>query len=102
METVKDTLNFCNEVVFHDCKDMEIIDELKLARKGIFNIFRETIPPNKILEVLSLNDNIILGNHNGVTKDVKEDFDELRENILRMFYSISNNESVPFGYNLGS
>ena len=84
METVKDILNFCNDSILYDYKNMEVFDELYLARKCIINIFRETIPPNKILERLSLIDNIIIGIHNGVTEDVKEDFDELRENMLQM------------------
>ena len=39
METVKDVFNFCNEAVFHDYKDMEIIDELNPLCKCIINFF---------------------------------------------------------------
>ena len=44
METVKDTLNFCNAAVFYDYTNIGINCELNQVRKCIINRFYKTIP----------------------------------------------------------
>ena len=44
METVKDILNFCNDAVYYDYKNIGIICELNQLRKCIVNSFYKTIP----------------------------------------------------------
>ena len=56
METVKDILNFCNNAVFYDYKNVGIICELNQVRKRIINSFSKRIPHTRILVCLSIID----------------------------------------------
>ena len=49
METVKDLLEFTNDAVFHDNKNIGIICELNPVRTFIINRFFKTIPYTRIL-----------------------------------------------------
>ena len=60
METTKDLLNFCNDAVFYDYKNIGIERELNQVRTFIFNRFYKTIPYTRILVSLSIIDDIIL------------------------------------------
>ena len=44
METTKDLLNFCNDAVFHDYKNIGIEREINQVRTFIINRFYKTIP----------------------------------------------------------
>ena len=59
METVKGVLNFCNAAIFHDYKNIGIIEEVNQARRCIINIFHETLPVSRILITLSIIDVVI-------------------------------------------
>ena len=84
METVKDILNFCNNAIFYDYKNIGIIEEINQVRKFIINIFYKTIPHTRILVNLSIIDGIILKINNNDIEDVLENIHDLRENILYM------------------
>ena len=84
MECEKDILNFCNEAVFYDYKNIVIICELNPVRTFIINRFYKTIPYTRILVSLSIIDDIILKINNGDIEKVLNDFHSLRENILYM------------------
>ena len=60
METVKDSLNFCNAAVFYDYTNIGITEETNQALKCIINSFYETIPHSRILVCLSKIDDVIL------------------------------------------
>ena len=84
METVKDLLEFTNDAVFYDYKNIGIICEMNPVRTFIINRFYKTIPYTRILVSLSIIDDIILK----ITKnDIENDLDDihkLREDILYM------------------
>ena len=84
METIKDILNFCNEAVFFNYKNMGIICELNLVRTFKINRFYKTIPYTKILVSLSIFDDIILKIDSGDIENVLDEIHNLRENILHM------------------
>ena len=84
METTKDLLNFCNDAVFYDCKNVEIICELNPIRTFIINRFYKTIPYTRILVSLSTIDDIILKIKSGDIENILDDIHNLRENILSM------------------
>ena len=84
METVKDILNFCNEAVFFDYKNMGIICELNLVRTFINNRFYKTIPYTRILVSLSIIDDIILKIDSGDIENILDEIHNLREIILYM------------------
>ena len=79
METVKDTLNFCNAAVFYDYTDMGITCELNQVRKCIINSFYKTIPVRRIRVSLSIIDDIILKINDNI-----EYIHDLREIVLYM------------------
>ena len=81
METIKDILNFCNAAIFYDYKNIGIIDELNQARKGIINIFHETIPVTRKLITLSIIEVVILKIHDNGIEDVIKKNTDLRDNI---------------------
>ena len=54
MKSIKDLLNFCNELLFHDYDNEEVIDKLSLARERVIDIFHQTTPTKTILELLFL------------------------------------------------
>ena len=84
METVKDLLNFCNEAVFYDYKNIGIICDLNPVRTFIINKFYKTIPCTRILVNLSIIDVIILKFNNDDIENILDDIHNLREQILYM------------------
>ena len=84
METTKDILNFCNEAVFYDYKNIGIICELNPVRTFIINRFYKTIPYTRILVSLSIIDDIILKINIADIENILDDIHSLRENILYM------------------
>ena len=84
METTKDLLNFCNDAVYYDYKNIGIICELNPIRTFIINRFYKTIPYNRILVSLSIIDDIILKINSGDIENILDDVHSLRENILYM------------------
>ena len=84
METVKDILNFCNDIVFYDYKNIGIIGELNPVRTFIINRFYKTIPYTRILVSLSIIDDIILKINSSDIEKIVDDIHNVRENILYM------------------
>ena len=84
METTKDLLNFCNDAVFYDYKNIGIICELNPVRTLIFSRFYKTISYTRILVSLSIIDDIILKINSGDIEKILNDVHSLRENILYM------------------
>ena len=84
METVKYILNFCNDAVFYDYKNIGIICELSPVRTFIINRFYKTVPYTRILVILSIIDDIILKINSGDIEKILNDVHSLRENILYM------------------
>ena len=84
METTKDLLNFCNDAVFYDYKNIGIICELSPVRTFRFIRFYKTIPYTRILVSLSIIDDIILKINSGDIEKILNDVHSLRENILYM------------------
>ena len=84
METTKDLLNFCNDAVFYDYKNLGIICELNPVRTFIINRFYKTVPYTRILVTLSIFDDIILKINSGDIEKILNDIHDLRENILYM------------------
>ena len=84
METEKDLLNFCNDALFYDYKNIGIICELNPVRTFIINRFYKTIPYTRILVSLGIIDDIILKISNDDIENILDDIHKLRENILYM------------------
>ena len=84
METTKDLLNFCNDAVFYDYKNIGIICELNTVRTFIINRFYKTIPYTRILISLSIIDDIILKISSGDIENFLNDIHNLRKNVLYM------------------
>ena len=84
METVKDILNFCNNAVFYDYTNIDIMVEMNQLRKGIINNFYGTMPDSRIRASLSTIDDIILKINNNDIEIVIEKNHDLRENLLYM------------------
>ena len=84
METVKDLLEFTNDAVFYDYKNIGIICELNPVRTFIFNRFYKTIPYTRILVILGIIDDIILKINSGDIENILDDFHNLRENVIYM------------------
>ena len=84
METTKDLLNFCNDAVFYDYKNIGLICELNPVRTFIINRFYKTIPDSRIRMSLSIIDDIILKINSGDIENILDDVHSLRENILYM------------------
>ena len=84
METVKDLLNFCNDAVFYDYKNIRIICELSPVRTFINNRFYKTIPDSRIRMSLCIIDDIILKIKNNDIENMLENIHDLREKILYM------------------
>ena len=82
MESVKDTLNFCNAAIFYDYRNVGIICELNQVRKCIINSFYKTIPQTRILVSLSVIDDINLKINKNDSESFLENIHDLRENIL--------------------
>ena len=82
MESTKNLLNFCNEAVFYDYKNMGIIEKFTPPRTFIINRFYKTIPYTRILVVLSIIDDTILKINNDDIGNILENVHKLRENIL--------------------
>ena len=84
METTKDLLNFCNDAVFYDYKNIGLICEFNPVRTFIFNRFYKTIPYTRILVSLGIIDDIILKIDSDDIENILDDIHGLRENILYM------------------
>ena len=84
METTKDLLNFCNDAVFYDYKNIGLICEPSPVRTFIINRFYKAIPYTRILVSLSIIDDIILKINSGDNENILDDVHSLRENILYM------------------
>ena len=84
METTKDLLNFCNDAVFYDYKNIGIICELNTVRTFIINRFYKTSPYTRILISLSIIDDIILKISSGDIENFLNDIHNLRKNVLYM------------------
>ena len=84
METTKDLLNFCNDGVFYDYKNIGIICKLNPVRTFIINRFYKTVPHTRILMSLSIIDDIILKINSGDIEKILNDVHSVRENILYM------------------
>ena len=87
METVKDILNFCNEAVFYDYKNMGITVEFSPLPTKIFNRFYKTIPYTRILVCLSIIDDIIIKIFSDNIENILNDVHTLREIIIYMISS---------------
>ena len=75
--------------MFHDYENVEITDKMNLARKIIIDIFHQTTPTDKILELFFLNDYITMVLYNyDYDDECSEDLDryikELRKKILNL------------------
>ena len=94
METIKVILNFCNAAVFYDFKKVGISCELNQVRKCMINNFYKTIPHSKILECLSIYDDIMLKVYGKEIENIFENIHYLRENVLYMlsFEKVVNDE----------
>ena len=84
METVKDLLNFTNDAVFYDYKNIGIERELNQVRTFIINRFYKTIPYTRILVSLSIFDDIILKINSVDIENNLDDVHNLREKIKYM------------------
>ena len=84
MESIKELLNFCNDAVFYDYKNIGLICELNPVRTFIINRFYKTIPDSRILVSLGIIDDIILKINSGDIENILDDIHSLRENILYM------------------
>ena len=84
METVKDLIEFTNDAVFFDYKNIGIICELNLVRTFIINRFYKTIPYTRILVSLGIIDDIILKINSGDIENILDDFHNLSENVIYM------------------
>ena len=82
METEKDLLNFCNDAVVYDCKNIGNICELNPVRTFIINSFYKTIPYTGILVSLGIIHDIILKISNSDIENILDDIHNLGENIL--------------------
>ena len=95
METIKELLNFCNDAVFYDYKNIGLICELNPVRTFIINRFYKTIPNTRILVSLGIIDDIILKINSGDIEKILDDIHNLRENI---FYMLSFEKTDKYGY----
>ena len=77
METKKDILNFCNDAVFYDYKNIGILCDLDQVRKCIINTFYKTFPYTRILICLSIIDDMIL-------KIVNDDIEKILEIFMNL------------------
>ena len=84
METVKALLEFTNDAVFYDFKNIAIICELNPVRTFIFKRFYKTIPYTIILVSLGIIDDISLKISNDDIENILDDIHNLRENVLYM------------------
>ena len=84
METVKDLLNFGNDAVFYDYKNIGIICKLNPVRFFIINRFYKTIPCTRNLVSLSIVEDLILKINNDDIENILNDIHNLSENILHM------------------
>ena len=84
MKTAKDFLNFCNDAVFYNYKNIGIIAELSQVRKCIINRFYKAIPHTRIIICLSIIDDIILKICSNEIEHILENIHVLRENIIYM------------------
>ena len=94
METVKDVLNFCNDAVFYNYKNICILVELNQARKCIINNSHETILVSRILKTLCVIDVVLLKIHDNDIENVIKNINDLRDNIMYMlsFEKVSSEE----------
>ena len=84
METVKDLLEFTNDAVFYDYKNIGIICELNPVRTFIINRFYKTIPYTRILVSLGIIDDTLLKINDNDIENIPDDVHNLREQILYM------------------
>ena len=80
----KDVLNFCNDAVFYDYKNIGIICELNPVRSFVINRFYKTIPHTRFFISLSIFDDIALKISNNDIKKILDDIHNLGESILFM------------------
>ena len=84
MKTVENLLEFTNDAVFYDYKNVGIICEMNPVRTFIVNRIYKTIPYTRILVSLSIFEDIILKFSNNEIEKTPDDIHKLRENILYM------------------
>ena len=84
METIKDTLHFCDNAIFYNYTDIGNICELNQVRGCIINCFYKTIPDSRIRVGLSIIDDMILKISNNDNEKIIENIHDLRKNILYM------------------
>ena len=96
MKTDKDMFKFFNEFIFFDHSKDGIDFEIDILRKYIINRFHKTIPASRMLEVLSLIDDIIIKLHSKELETIQNDMYDLRENVMYMldFERVVKEESV--------
>ena len=82
MRTIKDLLNFCNDAVFYDYKNIAIICELNPVRTFIIKRFYKTIPDSRIRVSLGIIADIILKNNDNDIEIILENIHHLRENLI--------------------
>ena len=82
MKTDKAMFKFFNEFIFLDHSKNGV--EVNILRKYIINRFHKTIPPSRMLTVLSLIDDIILKLFSKDLEGIQNDMYEVRGNILYM------------------
>ena len=83
-ELKKDLLNFCNDAMFYDYKNVEGIGKFNQVRNCIINAFYKTSTYTRILVCLSIIDDIIFKIVNDDIEKILNSINELRENIIYM------------------
>ena len=77
----KRDINFCNEAVFYDYKNIRIICKLNQVRKRTINSFHKTILASRIIVALSIIDDIFLKIYGNEIENILENIHDLRENV---------------------
>ena len=85
MQTKKDILNFCNDALCYDYKNIEDIEKLNMVRNCIIKIFCETIPSRRIIVSLSIIDNMISKILDNDIDDIVRRVHSLRENVIYIY-----------------
>ena len=95
METEKDFLNFWNDAVFYDYKNIGIICEMNPVRTFVINRFYKKIPYTRTLVTLGIIVDIILKINNNVIEFILNEIHNLREQILYMLSSEKTAKESP-------
>ena len=83
-ELKKDILNFCDDAMFYNHKNVEIIGNFNQVRKCIINAFYNTSTYTRIVVCLSIIDFLIFKIVNDDIEKILNSINELRENIIYM------------------